>query len=65
MAGTREGGLKAYQTRIKKDPDFYKKLGEMGGSAPYKGKKGFASMSPEKRSEAGRLGGAKSRRGKA
>jgi general stress protein YciG len=57
MAGTSEGGRKAYLTRIKQDPDYFKKLGQKGGSAEYKGKKGFASLSEERRQEVSQLGG--------
>jgi general stress protein YciG len=63
MAGTIEGGKKAEQSNKERHgQDFYKKIGTMGGSV--KTRKGFALMSLEKRSEAGRAGGQKSRRGK-
>ena len=42
--------------------DFYQKIGAKGGAAPYEGKKGFSSMTPEQRREAGRRGGLKSRK---
>ncbi len=42
-----------------------KKIGRMGGSAPYKGKKGFAAMPRAKMSAAGRKGGQISRKPKA
>ena len=40
MSGSRAGGLKARDKNIEKDPDFYKKLGRLGGSV--KVPKGFA-----------------------
>lgn len=61
MAGTVAGGLKAKAKNLSNDPFFYNKIGAKGGSVtdiP----KGFALMSYEKRSEAGRKGGTISRR---
>lgn len=49
MAGTREGGLKAKQKLLAKDPLHYKKITSKGGKA--KVPKGFA-MNPELASEA-------------
>ena len=68
MAGTKSGSLKRKQTIL----DRYgvnedgksvalSKYGTKGGKR--KVKKGFAKMSEEKRREAGKLGGTKSRRG--
>jgi general stress protein YciG len=31
MAGTKAGGIAARDTNLKKDPDFYRKIGRMGG----------------------------------
>lgn len=63
MAGTREGGIAAAQTNIRKyGEDFYSTIGRLGGKV--KGPKGFALMTPEQRAAAGRKGGANSRRGK-
>lgn len=59
MAGSRETGLKAARTNKKKDPDFYKKIGAMGGRASNWG--GF-SADRELARRAGRKGGLKSRR---
>lgn len=42
--------------------DYYKRIGALGGAV--KGPKGFALMSPEKRSAAGSVGGRKSKRTK-
>lgn len=44
--------------------DYYKKLGAKGGGAEYKGKKGFASVTPEQRKEWGSRGGKISKRTK-
>lgn len=60
MAGTAVGGKKAAATIKNRDPDFYAKIGSEGGKK--KVPKGFARMTPEKRSAAGKVGGAKSRR---
>lgn len=55
------GGKKAAARNLAIDPDFYKKLGRKGGSAPH-AVRGFQAMSPEKLREAGRKGGLKSRK---
>lgn len=61
MAGTVLGGKKAAKTNMKKDPDFYKRIGAMGGK---KGKTGGFYANRELAREAGRKGGTISRRGK-
>lgn len=62
MSGTREGGLKARETNLKKQgSDFYKRIGAKGGKKC--GMKGFA-LNPELAKIAGAKGGRKSRRGK-
>lgn len=33
MAGTTEGGVKAAQKNKEKDPEFYKRIGALGGKA--------------------------------
>lgn len=62
MSGTKLGGLKARDTNIKNDPDFYKKIGAKGGRNGHTG--GFAA-DPELARRAGAIGGKKSKRGKA
>lgn len=63
VAGTKEGGAKVAATNKEKHgADYYKKIGAMGGAK--KVAKGFACMSPEKRSAAGAKGGRISRRTK-
>ena len=63
MAGTKEGGLKAAVTnKIKHGKDFYAEIGRKGGKNGHTG--GFAS-NPELAKIAGRIGGLKSKRGKA
>ena len=62
MAGTREGGLKAKAANIRNDPDFYARIGRIGGRNGHTG--GFAS-NPELAKIAGAKGGRKSKRGKA
>lgn len=59
MAGTREGGLRAYKKIIEKDPDFYRRIGALGGKK--KGDKGFAIMDKDKVRAAGSKGGKISR----
>ena len=71
MAGTRQGGEKTRNTNYERHgADFYKNIGSIGGKRaikvnPETGKalKGFAISG--KASEAGKKGGALSRRGKA
>lgn len=64
MAGNAEGGRKAAQRNIEKyGADFYSKIGTTGGSAPYKGKKGFAANIELARAS-GKKGGKLSKRGK-
>lgn len=60
MAGTKEGGLKA-TAKVKKDhgKNFYKTIGRLGG---LKSRGGGFSRNPELAREAGRKGGAISRR---
>lgn len=63
MAGTREGGLKARATNLKKHgKDFYSKIGQKGGKNGHTG--GFAA-NPELARIAGAKGGTISRRGPA
>lgn len=59
MSGTREGGLRAYKKIIEKDPDFYRRIGALGGKKT--GNKGFAIMDKDKVRAAGRKGGKISR----
>jgi len=37
MAGTKAGGIKAAKANKAKDPDFYKKIGSMGGKKGHTG----------------------------
>ena len=61
MAGTKIGGLKAAKKNLENDPDFYKRIGAIGGKVT--GHKGFAA-NPELARTAGRAGGKISRRTK-
>lgn len=66
MSGTKLGGQRAAASNIKKyGPDFYRRIGSIGGSKPTSVPKGFAAMSPEQRRAAGAKGGRIGRRGKA
>lgn len=62
MSGTRDGGLKARDTNLKKQgKDFYRRIGRIGGKNGHTG--GFAS-NPKLAVEAGRKGGRNSKRGR-
>jgi len=62
MGGTRAGGLKAQATNKQRyGEDFYKHIGHMGGKLSHAG--GFKDRELARR--AGKIGGMKSRRGKA
>ena len=64
MAGTKAGGLKTAATnKARYGEDYYRKLGQLGGRNGHTG--GFATMSYALRAKYGRMGGLKSRRGKA
>lgn len=54
MAGTKVGGLRAAQKNKENDPDFYKKIGKVGGKLGTTG--GFYQDS-ERAKEAGKKGG--------
>lgn len=57
MSGTLTGGLKTANTnKLRYGKNYYKELGQKGGKAPYKGKKGFAA-NPERARIAGAAGG--------
>ncbi len=60
MAGTRAGGFKVRDKVLTKDPNYYSKLGRLGGSARVS--KGFGKMGHERASAAGRVGGQISRK---
>lgn len=63
MSGTKIGGMKAAITNIQKQgKDFYKRIGAKGGRNGHTG--GFFA-NPELARRAGRIGGLKSKRGKA
>ena len=65
MSGNKTGGKLAAETNKKRHgEDFYKNIGSLGGKTPTLTPKGFAAMSLEKRQEAGRRGGLKSKRKK-
>jgi uncharacterized protein len=60
MSGNHEGGLKAAQKIKERDPDYYKRIGSIGGKK--KVPKGFA-LDRERAKTAGRKGGQISKRG--
>lgn len=70
MAGTKTGGQKAAQKNQAKDPDFYKKIGSIGGRNGHTG--GFGSPNvgadgltgKERAKVVGGLGGRVSKRSK-
>lgn len=63
MAGNETGGLKTRQKMLERDPDFYKRIGQLGGKASKGG--GFAAegrgkdglTGKERASLAGKVGG--------
>lgn len=57
MGGTKEGGARSRATKLANDPNYYSKLGRMGGSVKNP-KKGFGSVSKQKLREYGRRNGA-------
>lgn len=59
MAGSRKGGEITRNKLKKSDPNYYRKIGAIGGKKGKKDgvKKGFALMPIEKIREAGRKGG--------
>lgn len=64
MAGTKIGGAKARDKNLEHNPNHYRDMGRADGKFGRKDGtiKGFAAMTPEKRREAGRVGGTISRR---
>lgn len=63
MSGTRAGGKKAAAKNLANDPDFYRKIGRIGGSKSTTG--GFsylADMNPEKHRRISAKGGKLSKR---
>ena len=62
MAGTKEGAQKAHQTKINKDPDFYRKIGRQSWKNDRSHAVGFALMDPETRRELGQKGGKKTKK---
>lgn len=62
MAGSRQGAQKVKAKLLARDPDYYKKIGAKGGRNGT-GVKGFAA-NKELAREAGKKGGAISRRSK-
>lgn len=60
MAGNKEGGIKARDANLARDPDFYKKMGEVGGKAKSP-TKGFGSWDRDKLAEMARLNGKKNK----
>lgn len=62
MAGTLTGGKRAAAKNLAADPDFYKKIGKIGGTTKTSTPKGFAAMDKAKVRAAGKLGGTISRR---
>ena len=61
MTQTTEGGRKTAETIRKKfGPEYYQRIGKLGGRASHTG--GFYN-NPKRASEAGRIGGTISRRG--
>lgn len=62
MAGTKTGGAKAHQTKINKDPDFYRKIGKQSWKNERNRVVGFALLEPEERKALGAKGGSKTKK---
>ena len=56
MSGTSDGSRKYVAAKLAEDPDYFKKIGAKGGSAPHSKPRGFAA-NQKLASEAGRRGG--------
>lgn len=71
MSGSKEGGLKAAKKNTEREPDFYRRIGRIGGRKGTTG--GFASSKVgadgltgyQRARKAGSIGGKKSKRGPA
>lgn len=63
MAGTREGGLKAREANLARDPDFYKKIGAKGGKV-IRPETRYFRKHPEAARVVGSIGGQISRKPK-
>ena len=61
MSGTKIGGLKAAEANKANDPDFYRKMGQKGGSVSHPETRLFR-LNKDLAREAGRRGGTISRR---
>lgn len=60
MPGNKIGGRKAAAANLAKNPNYFKEIGKIGGSATFASHgsvKGFAAMSPEKLKEVSAKGG--------
>lgn len=64
MGGTLEGGRKTRDKNLAKDPDYYKKIGAIGGKNGRTGGFGAGEKGRAQARVAGRTGGLKSRRTK-
>jgi uncharacterized protein len=64
MAGNKAGGIKTREANLAKDPDYYRKMGAIGGKNSSTG--GFAQgeAGRERARQAGSVGGKKSKPGK-
>lgn len=61
MAGNKAGAIKARDTNLKKDPDFFKKIGSQSWKNERSHETGFAKLPKEARAELGRKGGLKTK----
>lgn len=59
MSGNKAGGLKTARKNLEKDPDYYVKIGRLGGSTPREFR---PFQDKEFASRVGRIGGTISRR---
>lgn len=56
------GGKKTAAKNLAKDPDYYRKLGSLGGSKKWDGPRGFARMTREEVQAIGAKGGRNKRK---
>jgi len=62
MGGTKAGGIKAREKNLAQDPDFYKKIGSIGGKNGTTGGFGQGEIGRERARRWGSVGGKVSRR---
>lgn len=62
MAGTKAGAQKAHQTKLSKDPEFYRKIGRQSWKNDRDHNVGFAKLDKEIHKEVSSRGGKKTKK---